>query len=45
MMKQPTMTKYDNVDDDRNKDGNYVDNAASRSGSDGLIFYPTIITW
>ena len=32
------MTNYDNVDDNRNKDGNDNTNDASGSGPDGLIF-------
>ena len=32
------ITNYDNGDEDGNKNGNYDDNAASISGSNGLIF-------
>ena len=39
------MTKYDNGYDDQNEDGNDNNNAASGSGSDGLIFDPIKTPW
>ena len=37
--------RYYDVDNGKNKDGKYDKNAASGSGSDGMIFDPTMTPW